>query len=295
MDSAHRGPWLDIVNRHSSSTRFIPIITDLKNSAIKRIINSKTTGCESNDELFSGTYPSLIQTLSFLQTELGQSFDLETANENPFYALNEIFKLFAASEHQFLNLMEAKVQKQGPMDEDRQESISEIQQMKKLVDQHVEQLQDILEIVKSRGGRSWPRVTNSDGNEADEAVERLTSTVNKLTRRSQAVSQSCNDAMSMLSNEAVVREAQKSIKQAEGLAKVTFIAFVFVPLSFTTSFFGMNFVEFDPEKLHMWIWFAVSIPVLILSLVAWSIDGKKLRYAWNNIKYHLGPRNKALT
>ncbi|KAF4977234.1 hypothetical protein FZEAL_6217 [Fusarium zealandicum] len=59
-------------------------------------------------------------------------------------------------------------------------------------------------------------------------------------RRAEAVSSGCQDEMERLSNESIIREAQRGKEQAEAVAKVTFIAAIFVPLSFTTSIFGMN-------------------------------------------------------
>lgn len=67
----------------------------------------------------------------------------------------------------------------------------------------------------------------------------------------------------------MLAEAQRSISQAEGLARLTFLAFLFVPLSFTTSFFGMNFRELigdDGPNLSVYIWFAVSVPIFAISL-----------------------------
>jgi hypothetical protein len=183
--------------------------------------------------------------------------------------------------------MQAKIEQHSDFDENREDNLSEIQKVKKLVDQHTEQLQDMLELIDCRGGRGWPKTTNlkkgSKDDEANEAAERLALTFRKLIRRSEAVSTSCKDGISMLSNDAVVREAQKGMKQAEGLAKVTFIAFAFVPVSFTTSFFGMNFPELDPGRVHIWMWFALSGPIMLLSILVWSLDAKTFKAACRRI------------
>lgn len=99
----------------------------------------------------------------------------------------------------------------------------------------------------------------------------------KLVRRAEAVSRACSDEIAMLGNDAMVAEAQRGIQQAEGLRKITFIAFVFVLLSFAASFFGMNLSQLNGTGLDLWVWFVASAAVLALSLLAWLMDGRRRR------------------
>ena len=249
-------------------------------------LSPRTHKGENSERRPRATPPGFVQTLSFLHQELGQSLDRETAGKHPFYALNEIFRLLAASEHQFFNLMEEKVQERGQAMEDHRNSIGEIQAMKRFVDQHKERLNDVLEIINARGGRLWPHPASSDSKtagKAEEAAQCLMLTFGQLIRRAKAVSEICKDEVTMLSNDSVVTEAQRSMQQAEGVAKVTFIAFVFVPLSFTTSFFGMNIKELNGTGQKISIWFVVTTPVMIISLLAWYIDRKKRIKAWQGV------------
>ena len=226
-----------------------------------------------------------VQNVSFLDKDFGKTIDLETVKMDPFYALDEFFRLLAASEHQFLNLMETKVREYGQLGGNNRDSIAEIQLIKKLVDKHAERLHDTLDIVHARGGPSWRKhssISNPDATnntiKGNEAAVYLESIFGKLCRRADAVSGACQDEVMLLSNDSVVHEAQRSIEQTEGLAKVTFIAFVFVPLSFTTSFFGMNLAELNGIGQHVYVWFAVSTPVMALSLLAWWMDEEKRGY-----------------
>ncbi|KAB5584717.1 hypothetical protein GE09DRAFT_1067956 [Coniochaeta sp. 2T2.1] len=74
--------------------------------------------------------------------------------------------------------------------------------------------------------------------------------------------------MTILMNAAAIDESQKAIAQAEGVAKLTTLAFFFVPLSFTTSIFGMNFELSDGNHLSMWVWCLTAAGTLILTFVA---------------------------
>ncbi|KAH8598245.1 hypothetical protein B0O99DRAFT_684289 [Bisporella sp. PMI_857] len=285
LSRSHGGPWRQIEQVHSSATQFIPIPMQHSNLNIKYLTTSANRGRRLAERASPVSPVGLAQTLSFLHSDLGKSLDQEAANEDPFYAIDEIFRLHASSEHQFLNLMEEKAQEKGQSAGDIRNSIAEIKIIKKLVDKHRERLCDTLEIIEARGGRNWPQVSSLDqgrAKKAERAVECLTLTFAKLIRRAKAVSEACTDEMAVLSNDSMVREAQKSIQQAEGVAKVAFIAFVFVPLSFATSFFGMSIAELSGNGLGIWSWFALSIPLLFFSLLAWWMTGDKRRklYSW---------------
>ena len=56
-------------------------------------------------------------------------------------------------------------------------------------------------------------------------------------------------------NAATIDESQRAIVQAEGIIKLTGLAFFFVPLTFTTSIFGMNFKGITQgSQLSIWVW-----------------------------------------
>lgn len=66
----------------------------------------------------------------------------------------------------------------------------------------------------------------------------------------------------------MLTESRKATEQACSVTRLTLLAFLFLPLSFTTSFFGINFRELD-EGLNLWIWAATSIPLFVLVLVCY--------------------------
>lgn len=70
-----------------------------------------------------------------------------------------------------------------------------------------------------------------------------------------------------------VLEAQRALKQTAMVGRLTFLAFMFIPLSFTTSFFGMNLKELGSgqEVLSIWVWAVVTVLVFAgaLTLLYW--------------------------
>ena len=65
-----------------------------------------------------------------------------------------------------------------------------------------------------------------------------------LLERAQILSKSCDRGMDVAGNNARVAESRSAIQQAEWVAKLTMLAFFFIPASFSTSLFGISFVQF---------------------------------------------------
>lgn len=52
---------------------------------------------------------------------------------------------------------------------------------------------------------------------------------------------------------------------------VTILAFVFIPLSLATSFFGMNIQELNSTGQPIWIFLVTSVGILLMALTIWAI------------------------
>lgn len=153
LGDSRRGPWIDIQKRHAHTCRILPVALSHHNHYLKRInatrgklrrsssATSSATDIKINmlDHVYrddaSKPASQLTQPLSFLPYELGSSIDHVVAQSNPFYAVHEVFRLLAASEHQFLNLVEQKMQIviESGLENDRRSNIAEVFAMKRLM------------------------------------------------------------------------------------------------------------------------------------------------------------------
>ena len=72
--------------------------------------------------------------------------------------------------------------------------------------------------------------------------------------------------MSVVTAVLSIEESQKALQQNRSLGRLTYLAALFVPLSFISSFFSMND---DITRLHdtFWIYFVVAIPMTLLALL----------------------------
>lgn len=76
------------------------------------------------------------------------------------------------------------------------------------------------------------------------AQEKLLKDLNYLLHRTKILSKYCGEGINLVMNQSMLTESQHAMNQAAGVAKLTRLAFFYIPLSFTTSLFGMKFVQF---------------------------------------------------
>lgn len=73
----------------------------------------------------------------------------------------------------------------------------------------------------------------------------------RIIRRLTGLAKRCSRSATYIINNASVQEARNSKAQAERLEHLTTLAFIFVPVTFVCTFFGMNFGEFDQGHLSI--------------------------------------------
>ncbi|KAK3322673.1 hypothetical protein B0H66DRAFT_212090 [Apodospora peruviana] len=75
-------------------------------------------------------------------------------------------------------------------------------------------------------------------------------------------------------------DSRRSMLEATNVSRLTFIALVFVPLSWVASLFSMS-ENYSPGHKNFWVYFATALPVLfvvlLLSAVQWSQVAGKLK------------------
>ncbi|KAK8217441.1 hypothetical protein M8818_001197 [Zalaria obscura] len=82
----------------------------------------------------------------------------------------------------------------------------------------------------------------------------------------------------------------RNIELAERVARLTRLAFVFIPPSFICTFFGMNVLQLGTEGPDIWVWFAIAVPVSLLC--ALPMSGIPPRIVRARLWKQLRPYNK---
>jgi hypothetical protein len=210
------------------------------------------------------------QSASLMSVNYGRSLDMEVMSSNPFYALTELFAFTAFSEVQFLNMIEAKLKQEGEFT-----IIDNLLYNKKVLEEHVHNIGETVSFIKLYQENDLSRLSSLSG----EAQEKVLASTKMLLRdfeylheRAKQLSTYCDRGMNIVMNNSMLLESKRAIQQAERVAKLTRLAFFFIPLSFTASFFGMNFRELGTGILSIWVWFVASLPIFFISILVLTVD-----------------------
>ena len=220
----------------------------------------------------SGLGVASAQSATLLSEKYGQTLDLAVVRLDAFYAVSEIFAFSAFAENQFLNLLASIIEKERNLPlRKKQASLANLQVFRDELEAHIEKQKAVITFIESRARLKWPQATEPNQAAVVNAVaEGLLEDFNHLLTRSNNLRAQCMDMTTMIINQAMLEEAQRGLLQGAALSRLTLLAFFFVPLSFTTSFFGMSFTELqnaDGPKWSIYIWFATSVPLFAGSLV----------------------------
>jgi Mg2+ and Co2+ transporter CorA len=89
-----------------------------------------------------------------------------------------------------------------------------------------------------------------------------------LRREPISLAAECASSISLEMNRIIMDDAKESIRQAERVRRLTFLAYLFLPLSFVVSLFGMNVTQLTSPNPSIWLYFTIACPVtLVCALV----------------------------
>lgn len=126
--------------------------------------------------------------------------------------------------------------------------------------------------IQKAGDPKWPKASSEkQRDKVAKASESLLQDFTYLLERAKTLSSSCDRGVDIAGNNAMIVESRRAIQQTQRTAKLTLLAFLYIPASFTTSLFGMNLVHFGTEGgVSIWWWilamvitYAASSPLLI--------------------------------
>ncbi|KAL6716569.1 hypothetical protein ACLMJK_006136 [Lecanora helva] len=281
-DGSHKHEGFPIIQHHPKMTRLKTSIESAKSSGEEWEHPLKDHDTSSKPSSARRIY----QSATLLPFEVDTFLDTKRAATDAFYALQNIFQHVAYSEVQVLNVLESQItQEMGVLTAEhrRSHSLENLQFFTMFLDRHVRQIEDTLTAVKDRSrGRIWPggpKTRKGGKAKSEAAAERLQMDFEGLLSRALDLRRRCTEGMSVMMNRAVVAESRKAIEQAERVKRLTLLATIFIPLSFVSSLFGMNFREFGQGRLSVWWFVVISAPVLAASYTAYVWD-EKLEAPW---------------
>ncbi len=214
------------------------------------------------------------QTRSVLNQNYGKELNRAVMAKDSFFVVHDLFSFKAFAEVQFLNLVESVLSRETDVAVlNRKPSVENLLFHKELLASHARALRENIESIKSRGGPDWDRLTPEDDAKlyliAKEHSGRLLKDYEWLLQRTEELSASCDrgiqDSNTRVMMEETLLTSQRSADTARLTNVATFSSFIYVPLSITSGFFGMNFKAFGQGNLQLWLWPIVTVPVVLLS------------------------------
>jgi hypothetical protein len=270
-----QGPWLSTSDRSDprsnvGRTKFFPTIQHRRRIAFR--------AGPVNGDIRDATCQRFPQTASLLCLDYGRLLKRSAMSSDPFYALHDFFSFTASSENQLLNLMDSYV---GNVTghtvlNDEHPTLANLRYYQEILEAHVERLEDTMRIIRLRGCSRWPRAAKDHEHfvKVEASADWLLHDYEYLHSRALAIRKRCDRGMSVIMNDMNLAESQRAITQAGIVKRLTSIAFVYIPLSFTTSFFGMNIRQLGSGAMPIWVWVATSVSVLVLTMAVFFLDSE---------------------
>lgn len=100
--------------------------------------------------------------------------------------------------------------------------------------------------------------------------------VRHLPRRLEEVQTRADKLISVLTAVLSIREIKKATTQTRAVTQITYLAFLFVPMSFVASFLSMNNNFPSGNSMVYWIYFVIALPLSGIAIL--------LAYFWTSLE-----------
>ena len=274
LSNSPSGPWLD--SQHAPfNTHIWPVTIHRRDTAF---LKPRLPRKDSTASIRWTALPphGIPQTVSRVPTIYGRDTDTGELAHDPLCALTEVFRLIAASEAQFLEMCSLVLEKNIDGDfaqaSTKQEATRVILvDLQKTLERHSTRIAAIVEFLRNNDcldvARSNSDVTRTSIKFLHRDFEFLLQSIRDHISR-------CTHELNIMMSEISVNEARRGMDQTRRGFKFTVLAAFYIPLSFTCSLFGMNFVQFNDLTHGFRSWLALTIPLFILSLLflSWNTE-----------------------
>lgn len=307
LEKSPPGPWTSHIESKATA---LPIIQHHHKMAFRTTTNRLDPNTNSSAELQQSTailplqYDSLVGLVDLSRR----------AAQDPLSMCIPLFAHAAFSEVQFLNLMESRIRMQidAIAEGVSADALGTFQYFSNILDRHAQQLTEstraFCKLINQSNQRSngvraespMPRsavppsigmhrqtseteTTRNIGSSNSEnafAAKNLWEDYEQLHIRCIELSRTCTQGINLAMNKAAIEESRKAIEQSERLKKLTLLATIFIPLTFSTSLFGMNIDLLGENGVRFWWFFVLCVPITLSAYVLYLWDFQLLKRCW---------------
>ncbi|KAJ5163160.1 uncharacterized protein N7500_004990 [Penicillium coprophilum] len=263
LSQGPRFPWLE-AGEDSLPITLLPIVQYRPRCALKyRGINESTRSPKGKNT----------QSLAIFPEGYGRGLDWSLAKSDRLHILADVFRLSAFSQKQLLNVMKEKIRTETNRLSLSNENptLANLLYFRDILQDQLSNTSYMLQLTNDKnnilqnGHRSTTAISIDQRSVANDAMAEVCSLFQDLHLEAQSLYEKCTQGMTVISNEGMLAESQRAIQQAKLVTKLTIVAFVYLPFTFTAGFFGMNFKELGND-MPLWIFFAASFPLMFVTM-----------------------------
>ncbi|KAL4744599.1 hypothetical protein BDW72DRAFT_208891 [Aspergillus terricola var. indicus] len=301
LEKSPPGPW---TNHIESKATPLPVLQCHPKMAFRTTSNRLDPGANVSAEIQQSTAIVPLQYDSLLAL-----VDLaRRGSQDPLSMCIPLFAHAAFSEVQFLNLLESRIQIQIdniaeglPAD-----ALGTLQYFFNILNRHTQQLKDSaralskltvrfthglhgLRAENSMAKAAMPRDLGTNTNLQSSETETirdagfnssdgtftakgLLEDYEQLNVRCIDLSKMCTWGITLAMNKATIEESRRAIEQSERLKRLTLLATLFIPLTFSSSLLGMNIDLLGQNTVKFWWFFVLCIPITMFAYILYLWD-----------------------
>ncbi|KAB8229428.1 uncharacterized protein BDW43DRAFT_322211 [Aspergillus alliaceus] len=235
------------------------------------------------------------------------------APQDPLAICIPLFAHAAFSEVQFLNLMESRIRIQIDLivAEHPADALETLQYFTNILNRHAQQLKDSARVLcklveRTRQGLNGAKVESMTTKVAlhsghsmrfpleTERARNFSSPksdgtftpggiiedYDQLFVRCIDLSRMCTQGINLAMNKATIEESRRAIEQSQRVKRLTLLATLFIPLSFSSSLLGMNIDLLEQNAVKFWWFFVLCVPITLVASIIYFWDFHFLRRCW---------------
>ncbi|KAJ5811410.1 hypothetical protein N7474_007711 [Penicillium riverlandense] len=150
---------------------------------------------------------------------------------------------------------------------------------KKVLDRAVQYFDDVIRFIGERNEARDMGSTQPDlDRDPTETATRLMKDFQFLQEEAGKLSKLCSDSVGIAMNTISIADSRRSMAQAQRTQVISYLAYLFLPLSLIASLFGMNVQELVESGPRLSLYFAVALPFTVLSILFPQIMAVGRRY-----------------
>ncbi|KAK3338671.1 hypothetical protein B0T25DRAFT_599349 [Lasiosphaeria hispida] len=231
--------------------------------------------------------------LFHLPSQYGSTLDSDLARVDALYAFSEIISIAASSENKLLNLLQERIDiGLRAFHGVEESSLENLQYLATLLQGIHERSEEVVCLIENEAYSKWPSAAaatvqaqaQGQGQARTDHEQQRQAQMREMTRklllddyrfilrRAKSLKGVVREVIATITAEVMTQNAKRSNKLSRKVGRITVLAYFFLPLSFVTSIYGMNFVSFG-EAMSGFPWKGVAafsgtlLAVFLLSVV----------------------------